>query len=39
VYDARGIDRLLKATVLTPAIGVIILAYRFVLLPITLYST
>ena len=39
VYEARGAFRLFKVIVLTLAIAFIILAYRFVLLPITLYST
>jgi len=39
VYDTRGADRFLKVMVLTLAIAFIILAYRFILLPITLYST
>ena len=39
VYGARGIVRVLKTLVLTVAIGVIVLGYRFVLLLITLYST
>jgi len=39
VYGARGPNRFLKVVVLTVALAVNVLAYRFVLLPITLYST
>ena len=39
VYGTRGAHRILKVALLTVALAVIVLAYRFVLLPITLYRT
>jgi len=39
VYGARGPNRVLKVMILTVALAGIVLAYRFVLLPITLYTT
>ena len=39
VYGTRGARRILKVVILTVALAGIVLAYRFVLLPITLYST
>jgi Protein of unknown function (DUF3667) len=39
VYGARGSNRVLKVMILTVALAGIVLAYRFVLLPITLYTT
>jgi hypothetical protein len=39
VYEVRGVARILSTLVLTMAIGVIVLGYRFSLLLITLYTT
>lgn len=39
VYGARGLMRVLKTAALTAAVFFILLGYRFVLLPITLYAT
>jgi hypothetical protein len=39
VYGARGVARVLKTLVLTVAVAVIVLGYRFALLLITLYTT
>jgi hypothetical protein len=39
VYGDRGTRRFLKVTILTVAVAVIVLGYRFVLLPLTLYTT
>ena len=39
VYGARGVLRMVKVLGLTVALAGIFLAYRFVLLPITLYTT
>jgi hypothetical protein len=39
VYGDRGPRRFLKVAILTVAVGAIVLAYRFVLLPLTLYTT
>jgi hypothetical protein len=39
VYGARGVMRVLKSAALTAAVFFILLAYRFVLLLITLYTT
>ena len=39
VYEARGVGRILRAGVLTLAVAAIVLGYRFVLLPITLWTT
>ena len=38
VYDTRGIGRILQASALVVAIAAIFLAYRLLLLPITLYT-
>jgi hypothetical protein len=39
VYGARGVMRVLKSAALTAAVFFVLLAYRFVLLLITLYTT
>jgi hypothetical protein len=39
VYGDTGVVRVLKVTALTLAVACIVLGYRFVLLPITLYNT
>jgi hypothetical protein len=39
VYGASGAMRVAKAVVLTLAVGLIVLGYRFVLFLITLYGT
>ncbi|MNC90242.1 hypothetical protein D3C83_63170 [compost metagenome] len=39
VYATRGFLRLLQSVVLTVAVVVIFLGYRFTLLPFTLYTT
>jgi len=38
VYEVRGIARVIQAAVLAVAVAAIFLVYRFVLLPITLYT-
>ncbi len=39
VYGASGVSRVLKTLVLTTSVGAIVLAYRFALLIVTLYTT
>jgi hypothetical protein len=39
VYSATGAARALKAAILAAAVAALVLAYRFVLLPITLYTS
>jgi hypothetical protein len=39
VYQARGVVRVAKALVLTLALGVIVLGYRFLVFLITLFAT
>lgn len=39
VYSATGVPRVLKATLLAVAVAALVLAYRFVLLPITLFTS